>query len=89
LQQDLEDPSALDLAGQVLFLQKDPAAQRYLERALAQDANYAPTHLPLGLLYLQRGDLTRAREKFTLAQSLAPGTVTASQAQRLLETYFP
>ena len=89
LQQDLEDPSALDLAGQVLFLQKDPAAQRYLERALAQDANYAPAHLHLGLLYLQRGDLTRAREKFTLAQSLAPGTVTASQAQRLLETYFP
>lgn len=89
LQKDLKDPASLDLAGQILTLQKDPAAKKYLERALDQDVNYAPAHLHLGLLYLQQGDLAHAKEKFTLAKSLSPDTTTGIQAQRLLETYFP
>ncbi len=89
LQQDLKDPAALDLAGQILYLLNDPAAKKYLERALEQDSNYAPAHLHLGLLYLKRGEYVLAKDEFSLARSLAAGTPTGIQAQRLLETYFP
>jgi len=89
LQKDLKDPVSLDLAGQILTLQKDPAAKKYLERALGQNANYAPAHLHLGLLYLQQGELALAKEKFTLAKSLSPDTTIGAQAQRLLDMYFP
>jgi tetratricopeptide (TPR) repeat protein len=89
LQSEALDPVALDLAGQVFYLLNNPAAQIYLEKALAQDANYAPAHLHLGLFYLQQGNRIQARDELLLAKSLAESSPTGDQAQRLLETYFP
>ncbi|MBN1537595.1 MAG: tetratricopeptide repeat protein [Anaerolineales bacterium] len=89
LQAEPQDVVALDLAGQVFYLLDNPAAKIYLEKALAQDAGYAPAHLHLGLYYLELGELTMAKEEFSLARSLSPDSSTGDQAQRLLDTYLP
>ena len=84
------DPAALDIMGQVLLNLGDSSnAERYFNRALRIDPQYAPAHLHLGLIYMERGDREAAYDKFNLTLALAPGTPVAEHAQRLLQNYFP
>jgi tetratricopeptide (TPR) repeat protein len=84
------DPASLDILGQVLLELGDVAsAKRFIERAILQQPEYAPALLHLGLIYVDEGNRQAAYEKFHQALSLAPGTITADQAQRLLDNYFP
>jgi tetratricopeptide (TPR) repeat protein len=85
-----DDPASLDMLGQVLLNLGDIAnAKRFFERAILQQAEYAPALLHLGLINIDEGNRQAAYEKFHQALSLAPGTITADQAQRLLDNYFP
>ncbi len=84
------DPASLDTLGQVLLELGDIAgAKRFFERALLQQADYAPALLHLGLIYLDEGNREAAYEMLQKALALAPGSSTADQAQRLLDNYFP
>jgi Flp pilus assembly protein TadD len=83
-----DGPAELDTMAQVLISLSDTgSAERFLQRALDANPDYAPAHLHLGIIYALNGDIKLARQKFELAISLAPGTPTAEQAQRLLDTY--
>jgi tetratricopeptide (TPR) repeat protein len=85
-----DDPRALDLMGQALFMLDDTLnAERFLLRALQTDPGYAPAHLHLGQVYLLEGEAGRARQQLDTALALSPDTPTADQAQRLLQRYFP
>jgi tetratricopeptide (TPR) repeat protein len=85
-----QDPASLDVMGQVLFNLGDYAnAERFFLRSLQSDPNYAPAHLHLGMNSLMLGQEADAQEQLILADSLAPGTAIADQAQRLLQRYFP
>jgi tetratricopeptide (TPR) repeat protein len=84
------DPASLDTLGQVLLKLGDIAgAKRFFERALLQQADYAPALLHLALIYLDEGNREAAYEMLQKALALAPGSITADQAQRLLDNYFP
>lgn len=82
--------SSLDILGQTLSALGDfHNAERFLQQALKIDSAYAPARLHLGLVYLYQGQTQLAWEQINLACSLAPGTTTAEQAQRLLSYFFP
>jgi tetratricopeptide (TPR) repeat protein len=84
------DHRALDLMGQTLFWLDDLLnAERFFQRALTIDPTYAPAHLHLAQVYLaaQRTELARHHLKQVLF--LAPASVEAGQANRLLAFYFP
>jgi tetratricopeptide (TPR) repeat protein len=81
---------ALDTLGQAYLLTGDLiTAERFLQRSLQADPDYAPAHLHSGVLALYQGELEQARQAIIRALDLASGTPIATQAQRLLETYFP
>ena len=86
-----EDPQSLDTLAQIYLLLEHPIiARRFLERALAADADYAPAHIHIGLVYILEEDPLHAFQHFSTAKSSSPpGSHTAEQANRLLETYFP
>jgi superkiller protein 3 len=85
-----EDPEALVLMGRAHYLLEEwSLAQRFFERAIEADPDYAPSHLHLGLLFLTIGKNFNAHSELSLAISLAPDSSTADQAQRLLALYFP
>jgi tetratricopeptide (TPR) repeat protein len=85
-----DDPAALDLMGQILLVLNDPvSAERFLQRALAQDAQYAPAHLHLGIVFQQQNQVERALEEWNLARRLAPETAAGEQAARLLQRFSP
>ncbi len=76
----------LDAMAQVqIRLGQLEAAMETLERALKADAQNAAAHLHLGYLLMLQGEAATALEHFQLAESLAPGSSTAEQAQRLME----
>ncbi len=82
---DSSDPATLDTLGQVLFRLGDLLnAQRFYLRALNRDSDYAPAYLHLGLVYNMLDQPEQAANAFTRAIALAPGTITASQAERLI-----
>ena len=85
-----QDPAALDLLGETLFLLGDyPTARRFIGRALQIDDTFAPALMHLGVLSVYQADSSRARQLFTEARDLATDQSTRDQAQRLLEYYFP
>jgi tetratricopeptide (TPR) repeat protein len=85
---DPEEPTSLDVMGQVLFRLGDQYnAERFWLRALSKNQNHASAHLHLGLLYIFQDQIGRARGHLAMALSLAPGTPTAYQAQRLIEDF--
>jgi len=87
---DPNNPAALDLMSQVLIKLNDlENAERFLQRALQADENYAPAHMHLGVIYMLDGDTTRAYQELNLAQSLDPDGPVADQSERLLKSYFP
>jgi len=84
------EPASLDCMAQLLIRLGDlDSAERFLERALQADPDYAAAHLHLGLVYVLRDDRQRALNELRLVSSLAPEDSVALQAQRMLETYFP
>ena len=84
------DPAALDLLGETLFLLGDyQTARRFIERALQIDTAYAPALMHLGVISIYQGDGSKARQLLTQARDLAADQATRAQAQRLLEYYFP
>jgi tetratricopeptide (TPR) repeat protein len=89
--QDPEDSASLDAIAQIYLLLDSPfIARRFLDRALAADDNFAPAHLHLGLIHILEGNTLEAFQQFLIAKTLSPpGSQTAVQATRLLETYFP
>jgi tetratricopeptide (TPR) repeat protein len=88
--QDPRDPANLDLMAQVLISQGDLVnAERFLRRLLADNPDFAPAHLHLGLLFLLQGDQATALQELERTISLAPGSPAARQAQQLLEHPSP
>lgn len=85
------DPTSLDLMGQIYILLDDMyTAERFLLQSLEINPEYAPAHLHLGFLYLITGDTQKALNELTLASSQAkPGSSVADQAMRLLHSNFP
>lgn len=84
------DAQNLDAMGQALLsLQDAYNAERFLQRALQIQADYAPAYLHLGELYLFQGDRERAHRSLQQALALRPDPATATQARRLLEQHFP
>lgn len=85
-----KDPQNQDLLGRLLLKQGDlTSAERFFRRALELDPLYAAAHMHLGLIYALRGERVAALNELDMAISLASGTPTAAQAQRLIEMYFP
>lgn len=87
---DANDPNNLDLMGQVLIKMQDLLnAQRFLDRAIQADPNFASAHLHLGSIYMVSGNHDAARRELDLARSLAPGSLVAQQAEHLLQNGLP
>ncbi len=87
---DPQDPENLDTLGQVLVLLGDLAsAERNFLRAIQLQADHAPAHLHLGLVYALQGERQLAYQEWQMVLSLAPGTAYADQTERLIENYFP
>ena len=85
-----QDATSLDLLGKTLLALGDLFnAERFLRRAIAADAAYAPAHLHLGMLYLNRGEQALAQAEFQTAELLDPGAQMADQIERLDNYYFP
>ena len=84
------DPAALDTMGSVLYSLSDmQGAERFFLRSLAENSQYAPSHLHLGQVYLQTNQLSLAYSHLTQAASLAgKNTETDEVAKRLLKQYF-
>ncbi len=71
--------AALILAGRICLHQNEPeTALGYLERALANGADYADLHLLLGDAWQARGELHRAREAYRCALQIN-GAFTAAR----------
>ncbi len=85
-----DDPIGLDLLGQIfLRLGDQDSAQRFFRRALETSPQYLPVHLHLGMSYLLQGNLEAGRQELELVLSQSPDSLSAEQAKRLLNEYFP
>jgi len=79
-----------DLLGWVYLAAGQPlAAEVSLRAALIIDADFAPAHLHLGMVFLQRSDFANARIQLERALELGKGTPIGDAAARLLAEYFP
>ncbi len=84
------DAHSLDVMAQVMLMLRDyNSAERFAQNALRSDAGYAPAYLHLGTAYTYLNQPNLARQWLGLAKSAGTGTWVASQAQRMLEYYFP
>jgi tetratricopeptide (TPR) repeat protein len=84
------DPECLDLLAKTLISLGDLLnAERFLRRAVAADASYAPAHLHLGLIFLTQGQNELAQSEFTIAEQLAPDSTITEQVERLNSNVFP
>ena len=87
---DPDDASSLDVMAQVMLMLKDyHSAERFALSALQADPTYAPAYLHLGISYLYLSESALARKWLSLAETVNPGSLTASQAERMLDYYFP
>lgn len=85
-----DDPANLDQMAQVMIQLGDlSSAERFALRALEIEPDYSPAYLHLGMIYLLRSDRAAALEALNTAVSLDADSPIASQANRLIETYFP
>jgi len=85
-----DDPASQDIMGQALLKIGDlNTAERFFERALEHNPEYAPALLHLGILNLHRGETQRAKTYLENALSQAGDGPTGKQAQRLLQAYYP
>jgi tetratricopeptide (TPR) repeat protein len=78
-----------DLAGAILFSLGDlRGAERFLQRALVVESDYALAHYHLGQLCLQLSQMENARHHLRKAIEFDQTGGTAKAAQRLLERYL-
>ena len=83
---DPDDARSLDVMAQVMLMLKDyRSAERFALSALQVDPTYAPACLHLGISYLYLSESGLARKWLSLAETVNPGSLTASQA-RLVNT---
>jgi tetratricopeptide (TPR) repeat protein len=84
------DPGSLDVMAQVMLtLQDYRSAERFALSAVQADPAFAPACLHLGISYLYLSEPDLARKWLSLAETVDPGSITASQAERMLAYYFP
>ncbi len=80
----------MDLMAQVMLVLQDyQSAKRYALDALEIDPGFTPAYLHLGMSYLFLGDASLAQVWLSKAEAANSDEQTASQAQTLLEYYFP
>ncbi|OGO70532.1 MAG: hypothetical protein A2Z49_00840 [Chloroflexi bacterium RBG_19FT_COMBO_56_12] len=85
-----QNPQYLDLLGKTLLALGDLLnAERFLRRAISLDGSYAPSHLHLGIVYINQGNNNLAQAEFEIAQQLAPDSQIADQVDRLYSYFFP
>lgn len=83
------DPAALDIMGYTLLALGDSAsAERFLQRALEEDATFAAASLHLGQLYLEQNAVERARPFLRQAADFSGDDTVGMVARRLLLQYF-
>jgi tetratricopeptide (TPR) repeat protein len=84
-----DDPIALLLLGRAYFqVGNISMAERFFSEASLQEPLSAEPHYYLGLLYLNRGDLTAAENHLSQAYHLDPSGSIGTLAQQTLEQYF-
>jgi tetratricopeptide (TPR) repeat protein len=84
---DDQDVIALDLLGYGYYLIGDPAsAQRFLQQALEIDPDYHPIYLHLALVHIQNSDFDLAQRRLEQTIDLAPLSIEAERAMRILES---
>ena len=84
------DAPTLDTMAQVLIQQGDLYnAERFLQRALANDPHYAVAYFRLAQIYLLRNDLPAARQAAYQAYDQADDEALAAQVESWLQIYFP
>jgi tetratricopeptide (TPR) repeat protein len=78
-----------DLAGAIMLSQGDlRSAERFLQRALEVESDYALAHYHLGQVYLQLSQMEKARYHLRKAVEFDLIGGTAQAAQRLLKRYL-
>lgn len=83
------DPAALDTMGYTLLALGDSAsAERFLQRALEEDATFAAANLHLGQLYLEQNAVERAWPFLRQAAESSGDDTVGMIARRLLLQYF-
>ena len=85
-----KDAAALDTMGSVLYSLSDmQGAERFFLRALAENNQFAPSHLHLGQVFLQTNQLNLAYFHLKQAANLATvNSETDNITRRLLKQYF-
>jgi tetratricopeptide (TPR) repeat protein len=84
-----EDPGALDVMGEVLFRLGDLlSAERFFQRALAQDPGYDQAHLHLADLYRLQGEMGLARYHYQQVLKYTKNSMTAQRVNEVLDTFF-
>jgi len=85
-----DEAASLDLMAQVMLeLQDYHSAERFAEKALQVDSSFSPAYLHLGTAYLYLAKPDLARQWLSQAQEVDPDSWVGSQAQRMLDYYFP
>jgi len=81
---------ALDVMAQVMLMLQDyHSAERFILKALQADPGYVQAYLHLGTVYVYLQEPDLAKQWLNQAKSVGSDTWVASQAQRMLEYYFP
>ncbi|MFT3892462.1 MAG: tetratricopeptide repeat protein [Anaerolineales bacterium] len=79
------DPTALDVLGwNYLLMRRYIEAESALKQALENDLNYAPAHVHLATVYLQKNDRVAAYDHLIQARNLG-----STEAEAALNQYFP
>ena len=85
-----DDPVCLDWMGQVLMQLEDLLnAERFFNRAIESDPQYATAHLHLGMVYILQNETEQAYRALNHAIGLAPNAAAGRQAQQLLQSAIP
>jgi tetratricopeptide (TPR) repeat protein len=83
---DPDDARVLDVIGTVFLSLGDAAtAERFLQRALNQEPEFAAANLHLGQMFLIRGETQKAQDYLIRAAQLDPDGEIGRIAQRLME----
>jgi len=87
---DPNNPRSLDVMAQIMLMLQDyHSAERFSLKAYQVDPSFIPTYLHLGTVYVYLEEPVLARKWFGMAKVVGEGTWIASQAERMLEYYFP
>jgi tetratricopeptide (TPR) repeat protein len=85
-----DDPAALTLLGRAYMVLGDGFyPEDYFLQAISLDDSYPDAYLYLGLVYLGRGEMGKAKVEIEIALALGQGTLIGQTAQRVLDRYFP